>query len=121
MLEVEALVQRFVAVWNETDSAARRATIEALWIPEGRHLMGQQDVRGYDELEVRVTASHERSVVQGGNRFRPATAIQALPEVVKFRWEMARKDSGEEVSAGVGFLRLDAEGRIICDYLFAES
>jgi hypothetical protein len=121
MLEIEELVQRFVAVWNETDPAARRATIETLWAPDGRHLMGQQDVQGYDALEARVIASHERSVVQGGNIFRPATAIQTLPEIVKFRWDMVRKDGGELVSAGVGLLRLDDKRRIVCDYLFAES
>lgn len=121
MFDVEIVVQRFVEVWNQTDPLARRATIEALWVPEGRHLMGSQDARGYDSLEARVAASHERSVAQGGNTFRPATAIQALADVVKFRWDMARKDSGEVVAAGVGFLRLDRNGRILCDYLFAES
>jgi hypothetical protein len=121
MPELERLVQQFVGVWNETDPSARRATIEALWAPDGRHLMGEQDVNGYEALEARVMASHERNIVQGGNVFRPATAIQALPEVIKFRWDMARKASGEVVAAGVGFLRLNKEGQIVCDYLFAES
>ena len=121
MSELEKLVQTFVGVWNETDPSARRATIEALWAPDGRHLMGEQDVSGYDALEARVTASHERSVVQGGNIFRPATAVQALPDVVKFRWDMARKASGEVVAAGIGLLRLNNAGQIVCDYLFAES
>jgi hypothetical protein len=83
--------------------------------------MGAQDVRGHEALEARVTASHERSVVQGGNVFRPATAIQSLPDVVKFRWDMARRNSDEVVSAGIGFLRIDGEGRVLCSYLFAET
>jgi hypothetical protein len=67
-----------------------------------------------------VAASNQRSVVDKNFVFRPATAIQTLPEVVKFRWDMARRDTGEVISAGVGFLTLDAERRIKCDYLFTE-
>jgi hypothetical protein len=121
MIEVEELVEGFIGVWNETDAAARRATIEAIWAPEGRHLMGAQDVQGYEALEDRVRASHQRSVVEGGNVFRPATAIQALLGVVKFRWDMARRETGEVAAAGVGFLVLDPQGRIACDYLFTEA
>ena len=121
MIELEQLVQRFVGVWNETDSKARRATIETLWTVDGRHLMGASDVGGYDALETRVLASHERSVVQGGNTFRPATAIRRLGDVVKFRWEMAKRDSGEITSSGVGFLKIDQSGKISSDYLFVET
>jgi hypothetical protein len=34
---------------------------------------------------------------------------------------LARRDTGEVVSAGVGFLTLDQAHRIRCDYLFTES
>jgi hypothetical protein len=94
--------------------------VRTLWLPDGRHLMGAQDVRGHGALEERVTASNRRNVVEQGYTFRPATAIQSLPGVVKFRWDMARPESDEVISAGVGFLAIDDEARIICDYLFTE-
>jgi len=97
---MDELARRSVRVWNETDPQARRETIEALWAAGGRHLMGANDATGYDALEARVTASHERSVVQSGNTFRPPTAIQALPGVVKFRWDMAKRASGEIAASG---------------------
>jgi hypothetical protein len=120
MIMIEDLVHHFVQVWNETDPTQRRATIEAIWAPSGRHLMGAQDVQGYDALEERVRASHQRSVVEGGALFRPPTAIQALQGVVKFRWDMARREDGEVAAAGVGFIDLAPDGRIACDYLFTE-
>ena len=101
MIEIDELVQRFVGVWNETDAGRRRATIESLWAENGRHLMGASDSKGYDALEARVKASHERSVVQGGNLFAPATMIQSLPGVVKFRWEMVKQISPEVTARGV--------------------
>lgn len=120
MQGIEELVQRFVDVWNESDSVRRRSTIELLWAAEGRHYMGAQDVGGYDALEARVAASNQRNVVEGGAVFRPATAIQILPGVVKFRWDMTRRGSEDVLLAGVGFFRLDSDNKIIADYLFAE-
>jgi hypothetical protein len=121
MNAIEDLVQRFVAVWNERDPARRSEMVRSLWRPDGRHLMGVQDVRGHAALEERVAASHHRSVVEKGYMFRPATAIQSLPGVIKFRWDMARADSAEVISAGVGFLFIDDSRRVVCDYLFTEA
>jgi len=120
-MESADLVQCFVSIWNETDPRVRRETVEKLWAEDGRHLMGSQDVRGYAALEERVTASHQRSVRDGGCLFRPATAIQTLPGVVKFRWDMVRCASGEIVSAGVGFLEINDEAKIVRDFLFTET
>jgi uncharacterized protein len=121
MNEIEATVQRFVAVWNERDPVERRKTIEALWSPDGRHHMGAHDVCGYEALLERVTASNKHNVIDGGAIFRPATLIQTLPGVIKFRWDMAKRDTEEVLSAGVGFLQVGPDRKIIADYLFAES
>lgn len=120
MSSIDELVQTFVNVWNERDPARRREMVRALWRVDGRHLMGAQDVRGHEALEQRVAASNQHNVIDKDYVFRPATAIQSLPGVVKFRWDMARRDTGEVISAGVGFLALDEEGRVACDYLFTE-
>jgi hypothetical protein len=114
------LVQAFVSAWNECDPTRRSEMVRTLWLPDGRHLMGVQDVRGHGALEERVAASNRRNVIENGYTFRPATAIQSLPGVIKFRWDMARADSDEVISAGVGFLAIDDERRIVCDYLFTE-
>ena len=120
MNSAEDLVQAFVGVWNECDPARRSEMVRTLWVPDGRHLMGAQDVRGHRALEERVATSNQRNVVEKGYIFRPATAIQCLPGVIKFRWDMARADADEVISAGVGLLAINDEGRIVCDYLFTE-
>jgi len=121
MNHIEELVQRFVKVWNETDPARRGEEVRNLWRSDGRHVMGANDTRGHEALEQRVAASNRRSVLQKNHMFRPATGIQTLPGVVKFRWDMVSRDTTQVVSAGVGFLILDDDHRITCDYLFAES
>jgi hypothetical protein len=121
MDQVQTLAERFVSVWNERDPERRRATVRDLWATDGRHLMGAQDVRGHEALEARVAASNQHNVVEKDYLFRPPTAIQSLPGVIKFRWDMARRDTDEIVSNGIGLLVVDDQGRIRCDYLFAES
>lgn len=121
MDDAQRLAEHFVSVWNERDPDRRHEMVRALWTIDGRHLMGTQDVRGYEALEERVAASNRHNVLEKDYIFRTPTAIQSLPGVIKFRWDMARRDSGEVVSNGVGFLVVDAEGRVRCDYLFAES
>jgi SnoaL-like domain len=120
MSSAEDLVQAFVSVWNERNPSRRSEMVRTLWAPDGRHLMGAQDVRGHDALEERVATSNQRNIVEKDYTFRPATAIQSLPGVIKFRWDMARSKSDELISAGVGFLTVNDEGRIVCDYLFTE-
>jgi hypothetical protein len=117
----EELVQAFVSVWNERDPARRAATVRRLWAADGRHLMGAQDIRGHDALEERVAASHRRNVIEKDYVFRPATAIDTLPGVTKFSWDMALRETGEVVSAGLGFLVVGDDGHIVCDYLFVDS
>ncbi len=120
MNSVENLVQAFVSVWNERDPARRREMVQTLWVSDGRHLMGAQDVRGHSALEERVATSNQRNVIEKGYIFRPATAIQSLPGVIKLRWDLVHSESGEVISTGLGFLAINDEGRICCDYLFTE-
>lgn len=120
MVSAEELARAFVAVWNEVDSERRSEMVRALWAPNGRHLMGTQDIQGHSSLEARVAASNRHNVIEKGYTFRPPAAIQSLPGAIKFRWDMANPGSGEVISAGVGFLAIDDEGRIVCDYLFTE-
>jgi hypothetical protein len=102
-MDFEEIVQRFVSVWNECDSDRRRETVEGLWSPEGRHLMGAQDAQGYDALFERVRASNQRSVIENGCLFRPATSIQALPGVVSGRSPRVISLSSAEGSTALPF------------------
>jgi hypothetical protein len=121
MADTIETVERFVAVWNQADAERRRSEINNLWTANGRHLMGSQDVQGHDALFERVTASHNASVRDNGRTFRPPTKVQVLPGAAKFRWDMIVVDTGLVVAAGVGFLLLDNNHKIVCDYLFTET
>jgi len=112
------LADRYVAVWNETDPERRRAGIAQLWIPEGEHFVRTLRAQGYEELERRVTGSHEKNVRDAGFRFRRAGAVQALHDSLMFHWEMVPADADRVAALGLQFLRLAPDGRIAVDYQF---
>jgi hypothetical protein len=112
------LADRYVAVWNETDPAARRAAIAGLWVPEGEHYVRTLRVKGYEALEQRVIGSHEKNVQGGGFRFASAGDMQLLHDAVMFHWRMVPAAGGPVAALGLEFLVLAEDGRIAADYQF---
>jgi len=112
-MDAQALADRYVAVWNETDAERRRAGIAALWVPDGQHYVGERAVRGYEALEARVRGSHEKNVRDDGNRFRAASNARLLHDVVTFYWEMLPADGKKD---GYRFLGQGGDGRIDIAY-----
>jgi hypothetical protein len=119
--DAQQLADRYAAVWNEPDPAARRKAIAELWAPDGRHYVRTLEVQGYEALEQRIIGSHEKNVRIGGNRFRATPKAQALQDAVMFHWEMVPAGGDEVKAVGVEFLILDAQRRIVCDYQFVIS
>ena len=112
------LAERYVALWNQTDAALRRAEIEQLWVPGGEHFVRTLQARGYEELERRVTGSHEKNVRDGGYLFRVAGAVQALQDTLMFHWDMVPAGTTRVAALGLQFLKLAPDGRIAVDYQF---
>ena len=117
-MNAQEIVERYVAVWNETDGTARRRMIEQLWVEGGRHFVGNREAIGYDALEVRVTGSHDKNVRDNGNRFRARPDARQVRDAITFHWEMLRGTSDEVAAVGLEVLLVDAQGRIVTDYQF---
>jgi len=137
MNDVTALADRYVAVWNEPDPAARRAGVRALWSADASHTIQPPheigaaaaalgvavdlEARGHAALEERVAKSHDEFVARGGFVFRPAGDAARLRDMVKLRWEMVPRTGGDAAASGLQILLLDDDGRIRLDYQFIES
>jgi hypothetical protein len=117
-MDAQEIADRYAAVWNEKDDAARRRVIAQLWVPDGRHFVGTRQATGYDDLEKRIIGSHEKNVRDGGNRFRAVSDARQLRDAVCFHWEMLRGTSDEVAAVGLEFLLVDEAGRILVDYQF---
>jgi hypothetical protein len=114
----QELAERFAAVWNERVPERRRKAIEELWMPQGIHYVNTLIAQGYEALERRIAASHEKNVRDNGNIFRACKDARRLQDVVTFTWEMVPAGSDDVLAIGLEFLRLDAAGQIVSDYQF---
>jgi len=118
MSTIPALVDRYVAIWNEPDPALRRQSILALWTEDGAHLSQSIESYGYKALEARVGDAYEKWVKSEGFIFRRLNNIDSHHNVVKFNWEMIPADGGKAATVGLDFLILSDDGRIRCAYQF---
>jgi hypothetical protein len=133
----QTFVERYVALWNEPDTAARRAAIRQLSAADGTQVLEPPEditaaaavlgfpaplleVRGHDELEVRVTRAHEEFVAPGRYAFRARRNAARLRDVVKFNWEMVEVADGTVAAVGLDVFVLDGEGRIRVDHQWVE-
>jgi hypothetical protein len=135
MNETQALAEKYVALWNESDTDRRRRTITELWTEDGRHILQPPEeirviaaqpgiamraileAQGYEEIEARAASVYEHWVGSEGLSFRGRDDADRLGDVAKLHWEAAGKD-GTLFAVGLSFLVLAADGRIERDYTF---
>lgn len=116
---IDKIVQRYAAVWNEPDPAARRAAVTELWTEDGVELLSDAEYRGHAELERRVADAHRRFVAEGGYEFVPAGDVAAHHDTAVFRVHMVPAGGGPIAWTGTIVLELDGGGRIRRDRQFA--
>ena len=119
MNDLNDFVERYVAVWNEPDSARRRERIAALWTPSGASLHRVLEPRGHAAIEARVAASYDKWVHGRGCTFRSARHAFGHHDAVMCNWEMV-SPQGTVISLGLSFLILDPYGLVHTELQFSE-
>src|SRR5262245_20899885 len=119
MNDLNDFVERYIAVWNEPDSARRRERIAALWAPSGASLQRLLEPRGHAAIEARVAASYDKWVHGRGYAFRCAGHAIGHHDAVMCNWQMVSPD-GAPISLGLSFLLLDPSGLVQTELQFPE-
>ncbi|MFW3171710.1 nuclear transport factor 2 family protein [Geodermatophilus sp. CPCC 206100] len=102
------LAARYLAAWNETDPAARRAAVDELFSADVRYTDPLADVTGRDALDATIAA------VQGqfpGFVFTLAGPVDAHHDQLRFPWILG-PEGQEAPIAGVDVALTDDAGRI---------
>jgi hypothetical protein len=108
MSEFDSLVQRYVAVWNETDPAARRRAVDALFTEDVRYVDPIAAVEGREALAGLIGAVQQQFP---GFVFAPGGPADAHHEQGRFTWTLGKP--GEEPPViGFDVAELGADGRI---------
>jgi SnoaL-like protein len=103
------LVERYFAIWNETDPARRRELITTTWSPDLTYLDPLFSAAGPDALDTLVEGVHEQFP---GHRFRLIGQVDLHHDRARWAWELAGPAGGPTVAAGVDFALLTADGRL---------
>jgi len=103
-----ALVESYLEMWNEADTAARRRVIESVMTPDASYVDPMAEVSGTDAIGELISA------VQGqfpGHRFELHTPPDAHHDSVRFRWALV-DDGGAPVAIGLDVAERAADGRM---------
>ncbi|MFF5082965.1 nuclear transport factor 2 family protein [Actinoplanes sp. NPDC000266] len=109
MTDFETVVDRYLAVWNESDAAARRTAIGALFAEDVRYVDPLAAVEGRDALSELIGGVHQHFP---GLKFAPGGLIDGHHDQVRFTWtlgpaagfDVAELDAGGRISRVLGFL-----------------
>jgi hypothetical protein len=101
------LIDRYFAMWNETDARRRRDLIARTWTEDATYVDPAMEGAGQAGIDTMVQGVHARFP---GHRFRLTGAIDDHHDRVRFSWELAPED-GAAIVTGVDF-GVVANGRL---------
>jgi hypothetical protein len=107
MGNLNELIDRYIAIWNETDEERRRSLIARTWAEDASYLDPVLQADGPASIDAMVRAVHERFP---GHRFRRTGDPDAHHDRVRFSWELA-PDRGAAGVSGTDFAVLTTDRR----------
>ncbi|AEV82792.1 hypothetical protein ACWT_1773 [Actinoplanes sp. SE50] len=108
MSDFDTMVERYLAIWNETDADARRAAITDVFAEDVSYVDPIAAVRGQDELSGLIGAVHQQFP---GLVFSLGGAVDAHHEQGRFTWHLGQPGQ-EPLVIGFDVAVLDGSGRI---------
>lgn len=109
------IVDRYLAIWNETDGARRRALIAKTWAENADYLDPVMRGAGHAGIDAMIAAAQAQFK---GFVFRPLGEPDAHNDRLRFRWTAGPKD-GPTVIDGTDVATLAPDGRLaaVCGFL----
>ncbi|MGT2427752.1 nuclear transport factor 2 family protein [Cupriavidus basilensis] len=103
-----ALADRYLAAWNETDAARRRALIGSTWTESASYVDPLMRSDGHAGIDAMIAAVQQRFP---GFRFTRVTPVDAHGGNLRFTWELAPAGAAAVV-VGTDFATVAADGRL---------
>jgi hypothetical protein len=116
-INIDHIVDRYIAVWNEPDSELRRSAVAGLWAEDGIELVESTRFRGHEELDARIAEAYKEFVESREFAVTSANDAFAHHDAVTFTVQLITKD-GEVAWAARVFLILGEDELIRYDYQF---
>ena len=115
---MQEIVEKYLAAWNETDPAKRRALVDEVWAEDGSYTDPLADVRGRAEIDGLIGAVQQQFpgfvFTLGGN-------VDAHHDQARFTWQLGPAGAAEAPVVGFDVAVLDGAGQIGSVYGFLDK
>jgi SnoaL-like domain len=108
MSDFQHTAEAYIAVWNETDAAARRALIAELFTEGVRYTDPLGDVQGHDGVDAFIAGAQAQFA---GLVFSLAGDADGHHDTARFTWHLGAPGSDEPLAIGFDVVDVEA-GRI---------
>lgn len=99
MSNVTDLIDRYIAVWNETDAERRRDLIARMWTEDSTYIDPLMQGEGRGGIDAMI---HGVQAQFPGLLFRRTSDVDAHNDRVRFSWELG-PEGGPALAGGIDF------------------
>jgi hypothetical protein len=109
MTDIDALINRYIAIWNERDPHRRRELIAQTWTEDATYVDPMLTGSGHEGIDAMIGGAQQQFP---GHRFELAGAPDAHHDRVRFTWHL-KPDAGDDaVAIGSDFGVVADDGRL---------
>lgn len=107
--QIEHTVERYLAAWNETDPAHRRALVDELFAESAVYADPLVDVSGRERIDETIAAAQQQL---GGLKLSLAGRVDAHHDICRFGWEVFAPGSNEPLVVGFDVIVVAQNGQV---------
>lgn len=105
---ITAVVDRYIAMWNEEDPDRRARLIEEAWADGASYVDPLLQAEGRDGISAMVAGLHQQ---YPGHRFARRSVVDVHHDQVRFAWDLRGPD-GSLTVAGIDVATVAPDGRL---------
>ena len=107
--DIAAVVDAYMASWNEADDAKRAGLVARAWTADGRYVDPVQEAKGHTELAALAPNVQQH---YPGARFTRPSGIDVHHDLVRFAWDLTNPD-GSVVVGGIDIGLIGPDGKLL--------
>ena len=118
MSDLNTIVDKYLEIWNETDSSARRQKVDELWAEDGVYVDPLASVSGPAAFDQVVGGAQGQFT---GLMFVRGNTFDEHHNVVRFTWDLVPGEDAEPIASGFDVAIVGEDGRIKSVYGFIDK
>ena len=109
MSNINEVVVRYLAAWNEREPKRRRDLVAKAWTEDGTYVDRVREGRGHDSLDAMIATAQDQFP---GYRLNLASGVEAHHDYVRFSWVAGGTADAPLYIKGTDFAMVAGDGRM---------